>query len=73
MTLRAVNIMTIYCGFKRETEVNCDVTVLACGAGEIRCLECGGDGNWGKFAPEIVGIDAPCVDCKGTGRMLVSV
>jgi hypothetical protein len=23
--------------------------------GEIACLQCGGDGNWGKFVPEIVG------------------
>lgn len=65
--------MTVYCGFLRETEVVTDVELLACGAGRIKCLECGGDGNWGKFAPEIVGPDCKCVDCKGTGYQLVSV
>lgn len=65
--------MTVYAGFARETEVAIAVERLACGAGRIRCLECGGDGNWGKFAPEIVGPDAPCIDCKGTGWQLVAV
>lgn len=60
-------------GMMRETVVLCDVDTSAGIAGTIACLECGGDGNWGKFAPEIVGADCPCVDCKGTGIMWVSI
>lgn len=41
-------------------------------AGQVNCFECGGDGDWGKFAIEIVGPGAPCVECKGTGRLWVS-
>jgi hypothetical protein len=65
--------MLIYCALNCDTPVEDDVVDLGAGAGEIHCLECGGDGNWGKFAPEIVGIDCKCLDCKGTGRLLVSV
>jgi hypothetical protein len=65
--------MVVYCGWTRDTAVDAIVQDLGCGAGRIKCLECGGDGNWGKFAPEIVGPDAPCVDCKGTGYQLVSI
>jgi hypothetical protein len=63
----------VYCALDNETTVECEVEDLGCGAGRIRCLECGGDGNWGKFAPEIVGPDFKCVDCKGTGWQFVSV
>ncbi|WP_156436074.1 hypothetical protein [Bradyrhizobium pachyrhizi] len=65
--------MRIDRGFHRENVAICDVDVSSGIAGEIACLECGGDGNWGKFAPEIVGADYPCNDCKGTGRMWVSL
>jgi hypothetical protein len=65
--------MLVYSATDNETAVECEVTDLGCGAGRIKCLECGGDGNWGKFAPELVGADAPCLDCKGTGWQLVSV
>lgn len=65
--------LVVYCAHNGNTEVEEEVRDLGCGAGEIRCLECGGDGNWGKFAPEIVGPDCTCVDCKGTGRQLVSI
>jgi hypothetical protein len=65
--------MSIFCAFNTETEVTRDVRYLGAGAGQITCLECGGDGNWGRFAPEIVGIDMLCVQCKGTGCQLVSV
>lgn len=50
----------------------CDVDISSGVAGQISCIECGGDGNWGKFAPEIVGADLDCVECKGTGRVWVS-
>lgn len=65
--------MTVYAGDDRNSELVRDVTDLNCGAGEIACIECGGDGNWGKFAPEIVGEDFACPVCKGTGRQLVSI
>lgn len=60
-------------GFSRETVVMCDVDVSHGIAGTTACIECGGDGNWGKFAPEIVGADFQCVECKGTGIMWVSI
>ena len=58
----------------------------ALGAGEGDCLECGGDGDWGKFIadneemcraltgsfPYVPG-SYPCVDCKGTGKIYVGV
>jgi DnaJ-class molecular chaperone len=37
------------------------------------CYECGGDGNWGKFAPGMVPADTQCPDCKGSGWLLVSI
>lgn len=64
-------LMTVYCGYLRETEVVCDVTDLGAGAGEIACLECGGSGCWAFAEPEIPGED--CVQCKGTGRHCVSI
>jgi|GEM_PF-3385174 len=65
--------MTAYLGLKRETLVECDVEVLECGAGRVTCFECGGDGDWGKFHPEPVPIPCPCVQCKGTGKQLISI
>ena len=66
-------MMLVYCARNCDTAVEVEIADLGCGPGRIRCLECGGDGNWGKFAPEIVGGDCPCVDCKGTGYQLVSI
>lgn len=39
--------------------------------GRIACTECGGSGWW-DFAPYAVP-GAPCVDCKGTGRLWVGL
>lgn len=52
---------------------------------ECNCLECGGDGDWGKFLFDGPNAEAyaeafdielpyvkgtmPCIDCKGTGRI----
>lgn len=66
-----VEVMDIYCGLKRETVVQLEVTDLGCGAGRIRCLECEGSGVWAFMEPEIPA--CPCVECKGTGHQLVSV
>lgn len=65
--------MVLYVGWRRDVELEVAPVDLGCGAGRITCFECGGDGNWGKFAPEIVGRDARCVDCKGSGFQLVSI
>ena len=67
--------MTAYLGWKRETEVSVSPCDLGCGAGEVACFECGGDGDWTKFHPEPHKLSAPmkCVECKGTGKVLVSV
>lgn len=65
-----------YFGFKRETAIELEVVDLGCGAGQITCPECGGDGDWKKFHPDptIFGDDPyPCVDCKGTGKVLISI
>lgn len=66
-------LMQVDRGFSLETIVMCSVDLSSGIAGQIDCIECGGDGNWGKFAPEIVGADCPCVECKGTGRVYVSI
>lgn len=63
--------MEVYVGLRRSTPVMVSVKPLGCGAGEIVCLECLGTGWWAFAEPEIPGED--CVQCKGTGRMLVSI
>lgn len=63
--------MTVFCGFLRNTEVAVQVEDAGCGAGRIACLECGGSGVWAFMEPEIPA--GPCVDCKGTGEILVSI
>lgn len=65
--------MAVYCALDCNTEVAADIEDLGCGAGRIGCIECGGDGNWGKFAPDIVGREFECPVCKGTGHQLVSI
>lgn len=67
--------MVAYLGHSRTTEVAVEPSDLGCGAGEIPCFECGGDGDWTKFHPEPKTLSEPlkCIDCKGTGRVLVSV
>ena len=68
--------MTAYVGFYRSTEVEVYPIDLGCGAGQIDCLECGGDGDWTKFHPESETLppnSMPCVQCKGTGKQLISI
>lgn len=62
-------------GFRRETIVTCLVDISSGVAGEITCIECGGDGDWTKFHPEPETLTAPmrCIECKGTGRIYVSI
>lgn len=66
-------LMDVYRGQNGVTPVPRVVVDCGNGAGRIRCIECGGDGNWGKYAPEIVGKDCPCVECKGSGLTYVSI
>jgi hypothetical protein len=43
--------MTVYGAHNCDTPAGMLVADLGGGAGRIKCYECGGDGNWGKFAP----------------------
>ena len=67
--------MTAYVGDRRETEVPVVVADAGCGAGWVTCFECGGDGDWTKFypEPETLAELLKCVECKGTGRVLIGV
>lgn len=62
-----------YFGTLRGTEVELQVVDLGCGAGEIDCPECEGRGDWTRFHPEPELGPFPCVQCKGTGRYLISI
>jgi hypothetical protein len=66
-------LMLVYCAKNCDTVIETEVIDLGAGAGRIRCLECGGDGDWSKFVPDMVPIGMKCVDCKGSGYQLVSV
>ena len=65
--------MVAYLGFWRETEVEIWPVDLGCGAGEVDCFECGGTGDWTPFHPDPPEGGVRCVECKGAGRVLVSV
>ncbi len=67
--------MIAYLGFLRETEVEVHPVDLGAGAGEVPCFECLGTGDWTRFHPEphLFPDGLPCVDCKGTGKVLVSI
>lgn len=65
--------MIAYLGFRRETEIEVEPEDLGCGAGRVTCFECGGDGDWTKFHPEPELGPYPCVECKGTGKVLISI
>ena len=62
--------MIAYRGFLRTTEVVVSPEDLGCGAGRVPCFECGGTGRWGS-PPEVPEDD--CVDCKGSGAVLISI
>jgi hypothetical protein len=63
--------MTVYAGKNRVTPVSVDIEVVTPGVGRTGCLECHGTGWWAFAEPEIPG--EPCVACKGTGRIWVSI
>lgn len=68
-----MSTMVAYVGWRRDTEVVCEVESLDGVAGRVPCFECGGDGDWTKFHPEPETGPYPCVECKGTGFVLVSI
>lgn len=63
--------MEVYAGHFRESAGVLDVDLLGDVAGRITCFECGGTGDW-PYGPTPTEC-GPCVDCKGTGKILVSV
>jgi DnaJ-class molecular chaperone len=65
--------MLVYCAANCDTAVEVQVIDLGAGAGRVACLECSGDGEWSKFAPDIVPSRMKCPDCKGSGYQLASV
>lgn len=68
--------MIAYRGFYRNTEVEVEPLDMGNGVGQVPCFECGGDGDWSKYHPdpEITHKDqCPCVDCKGTGKVYISI
>jgi hypothetical protein len=56
--------MIVWRGTLHETEVRRHVRDCGAGAGSIICIECDGT--------KVVG-DEPCTECKGSGRVFVSV
>ena len=67
--MQKVNFV-VYRGLKRNTECHVQGTLLTPEIAEIGCIECGGTGWWGVGpTPAECG---PCVECKGTGKILVS-
>jgi hypothetical protein len=68
-----VFLMLVYCAKNCETIVEAEIIDLGAGAGRIRCLECGGDGDWSRFAPDMMPPGMMCLDCKGSGYQLVSI
>lgn len=73
--VRRPQYMAVDHGFRRDnTRIHpIEFVCLDCGIGRMTCPECGGDGDWSKFHPEELSGPMPCVDCKGTGKVLVSI
>jgi hypothetical protein len=69
----STNTAIAYVGYHRTTEVPVQPVDRGCGAGEVPCFECGGTGDWTPFHPEPEKGPFQCVECKGTGRLLVSI
>jgi DnaJ-class molecular chaperone len=69
-------LMTAYVGFWRDTEVPVRPIDRGASAGEVPCFECNGTGDWTPFHPERATLppgSIKCRDCKGSGRVFVSI
>ncbi len=62
--------MDCYLALNNDTVVPQLVKDMGCGAGLTKCFECEGTGVW-PWHPD--GRIERCVDCKGTGKVYVSV
>lgn len=62
----------IYVGWNRNTEILVDVNENDSERGftYVNCLECNGTGMWDFL--EYIPADE-CVNCKGTGKILINV
>ncbi len=64
--------MEVFAGFVRASAGIHMIEILGDGcAGRMTCFECGGTGDW-PYGPTPAEC-GPCVDCKGTGKILVSI
>jgi hypothetical protein len=65
-------MMRLYGGPDLETSMSVEVEEVAPGVGRIVCPECGGQPHkYANLFPPELGIHQ-CLDCKGTGYVLVS-
>lgn len=62
-------LMEIYRGERSALQI--EVEDLGCGVGRIACPECLGTGK-SQWPVEMTGV-VECIDCKGTGRLLVGL
>ena len=63
--------MTAFAGMDSETPIDVEVERLGVGAGKVRCFECDGTGV-SPLSAELFPARV-CIECKGTGFILVSV
>jgi len=65
--------MTLYVTTLRGyAQLNQPVQDIGGGVGVTDCWECGGDGDWSKYAPwNPPPGTLPCVNCKGAGKRYV--
>lgn len=64
--------MEIFAGRRRASAGVRAVEIIGGGsAGRVACFECGGTGDW-PFGPTPAEC-GPCVDCKGTGSIWMSI
>ena len=65
-------LMEVFFGRYRKSAGTRPVELVGDGiAGSVACFECDGSGDW-PFGPTPDDC-GPCIDCKGTGRILVSI
>jgi hypothetical protein len=72
----------VYLGFNRETPIEVEVTKqdIERGYAFVHCFECEGTGIWDYYPDDFFdydkvipkGKDFQCVDCKGTGKVLIN-